>query len=351
LTAVTRDAIADTVFGRAKSTSAQLALLLGYLYKDGMERLFSTEDVHPRDRFDYWHQVACRTIVDHDSWPDCRPRFQAAIETGAMSDIGLVQFTNSPMTVSHTTRHVAQARIDDLFLCRQIAGSLTLEQEAREVVLKPGDMALLDPMLPYGGRFSSESNLLVVKLLRRELEARIGQVRHLLARAMNPLGAEPSMLSSLLGMLPVHSGKISYTAEQILKNHTLDLVALSLATMIQGRVPRISSARALVLIKVHAAIESRLTDPNLDAKAVAAATGVSVRYANAVLAEEDTSIARLIRERRLARCRKALKDPQQAHRSVSDIAYGWGFSDMTHFGRSFHKTYGMLPSRYRKLVN
>ena len=84
-----------------------------------------------------------------------------------MSDIGLVQFTNSPMTVSHTTRHVAQARIDDLFLCRQIAGSLTLEQEAREVVLKPGHMALLDPMLPYGGRFSSESNLLVVKLLRR----------------------------------------------------------------------------------------------------------------------------------------------------------------------------------------
>jgi AraC-like DNA-binding protein len=31
----------------------------------------------------------------------------------------------------------------------------------------------------------------------------------------------------------------------------------------------------------------------------------------------------------LARCERALKDPQQARRSVSEIAYGWGFSDMT----------------------
>ena len=27
-----------------------------------METLFSTKDVHARDRFDYWHEVACRRI-------------------------------------------------------------------------------------------------------------------------------------------------------------------------------------------------------------------------------------------------------------------------------------------------
>jgi AraC-like DNA-binding protein len=53
----------------------------------------------------------------------------------------------------------------------------------------------------------------------------------------------------------------------------------------------------------------------------------------------------------LARCRRALEDPRQAHRSIREIAYGWGFSDMTHFGRSFRKAYGMLPSAYRKLAS
>ena len=98
------------------------------------------------------------------------------------------------------------------------------------------------------------------------------------------------------------------------------------------------------------AIETRLSDPALDGEAVAAAAGVSVRYANSVLAEEGTSIARYIQKRRLERCRRALEDPQQAHRSLSEIAYGWGFSEMTHFGRSFRKAYGMLPSVYRKLA-
>jgi AraC family transcriptional activator of tynA and feaB len=75
---------------------------------------------------------------------------------------------------------------------------------------------------------------------------------------------------------------------------------------------------------------------------------MSVRYANDVLARAETSIGRLVQEKRLARCRKALEDPFQEHRTVSEIAYGWGFSDMTHFGRAFKKAYGMLPRDYRR---
>ena len=77
---------------------------------------------------------------------------------------------------------------------------------------------------------------------------------------------------------------------------------------------------------------------------------VSVRYANAVLAEDGTLIMRLIKERRLERCRSALEDPSQAHRSLSEIAYSWGFSDLAHFGRSFRVAFGSLPSQYRRLA-
>jgi AraC-like DNA-binding protein len=86
----------------------------------------------------------------------------------------------------------------------------------------------------------------------------------------------------------------------------------------------------------------------LDSEIVAAAAGVSVRYANAVLAQEGTSIARLIQERRLARCRRAMEDPSQNHRTISEIAYGWGFSDMTHFGRRFKTAFGLSPRDYRR---
>ena len=100
-------------------------------------------------------------------------------------------------------------------------------------------------------------------------------------------------------------------------------------------------------MKVRTAIEARLTDPALDLETVAV-RGVTRRYANAALAEQGTSIMHFIQSRRLERCRVALEDPLQMHRTISEIAYGWGFSDMTHFARKFRAAYGASPREYRK---
>jgi len=312
-----------------------------------MKTVFSTNNVHARDRFDFWHGVACKNLVDHNSLPECRLTFGAQIETGYLGNLELVLFRNSPMQVSHTARHIARAKSDHVFVCRQAAGMVFLKQDTREIALEAGDVALLDPRLPYEGRFSADSETLVLKVTRRELEARIGKTRDMVARSIKPLRAEDRLMSSLCAMLPSLAGKIDCTSEEMVGNHVLDLIAVSLAKTMEAGRPRISSAKALVLLNIRSVIEARMTDPSLDAQAVADAVGVSVRYANAILAEHDTSIMRLLQARRLARCRYALEDPNQAHRTVSEIAYGWGFSDMTHFGRRFKKAYGILPSEYQ----
>jgi AraC family transcriptional regulator, positive regulator of tynA and feaB len=313
-----------------------------------VHKLFCTDDVHPRERFGYWHEIACKTICTHDSKPAKRSGFKARIDKGTLDGLDLVQFSNLAMTVDHTARHAAQVSDDDIFLCRQVSGTLGLEQDAREVVLQPGDIALIDPLLSYSGTFSDQSHLLIVKLPRRELEARVGKCRQMVARHIKPQDAITRLASSHLAHLPAHAEPMDRVIGEFLKVQTLDLIALTLATSMRDRVPRISSARAVVSMSVRMAIEARLTNPQLDVSTVSAVAGVSARYANAVLAKEGTSIARLILERRLARCRSAIEDPQQATRTLSEIAYGWGFSDMTHFSRSFRNAYGVLPSEFRR---
>jgi len=315
-----------------------------------VQKLFCTDDVHPRERFDYWHEVACRAICAHDSQPAKRFGFKAHIDRGTLGDLDLVQFSNSAMTVDHTASHAARVTGDDIFLCRQVSGTLGLEQDAREVLLQPGDMTLIDPLLSYSGRFSDQSHLLVIKLPRRELEARVGKSRQMVARHITPQDSLTRLASSHLALLPAQAEPVDRPIGDFLKVQTFDLIALALTTSMRDRLPRISSARAVVSMSVRIAIESRLTNPRLDVRTVAAAAGVSARYANAVLAKEGTSIARLILERRLARCRSAIEDTQQASRTLSEIAYGWGFSNMTHFGRSFRNAYGVLPSEFRRRV-
>ena len=210
-------------------------------------------------------------------------------------------------------------------------------------------MTLLDPLLPYEGKFSAGVELLVLKAPRRSMEARVGRITDMVTRTMKPAEAEHGLASAFLAMLPDYAGQLGTVAIETVKNQTLDLVAISLAKTQERPRPYLSSAKASALINVRAAIEARLADPRLDAEMVAAAAGVSVRYANALLAQEGTSIARLVQSRRLDRCHKALKDPLQAHRTVTEIASSWGFSDMTHFGRRFKAAYGVLPSELRRL--
>jgi AraC-like DNA-binding protein len=50
---------------------------------------------------------------------------------------------------------------------------------------------------------------------------------------------------------------------------------------------------------------------------------------------------------RLEACRRELGDPQQGHRSISDIAFGWGFNDAAHFSRAFRERFGLSPREWR----
>ncbi|MDR7039726.1 AraC-like DNA-binding protein [Methylobacterium sp. BE186] len=313
-----------------------------------MKTVFSTEHVHRRDRFDYWLSVARKDVADHASTPKCRNTFRAQLRSGSVGAIGLVLFQNSAMAVSHTRRHIAHANTDELFVCRQLGGHIALEQDSRQVVLEPGDITLIDPRLQYEARFSEDSEVLILKVPRRLMEARLGQMREMTARSVKPYTPENRLLSANLAMLPLHTDGLGSAAQELLEPHLLDLITLSLGRTMGEERLRTSSARSLVRARLRAAVEARLADRTLDASTVAHAAGVSVRYANEVLAEESTSIVQLIQARRLARCQQALEDPLQMGRTVSEIAYGWGFSDMTHFGRRFRSAYGVLPSEHRR---
>lgn len=313
-----------------------------------MKTIFSTDEVHPRDRFDYWHSVACRAIVAHDSTPICRQTFHAQLRSGALAEIELVELDAGGFQFSRCGRH---ADSDHLLICRQTSGAMTIEQCGREIVLNPGCFMLLDPRVPYTGLHSPSASLLLLKVPRHLLESRLGRAPQVISVSVEPAPGEAALTSSLLALLPqTAAGLANGPAAEMVREQVLDLVALSIGNAMGRDGARVSTARAVVLMKVRSAIEARLADPALDAQSVAVAAGVSLRYANAALADEGQSIGRLIQTRRLLRCRRALEDPSQMHRTVSEIAYGWGFSDMTHFGRKFKAAFGLLPSEYRKAV-
>lgn len=314
-----------------------------------MKTVFTTAGLHARDRFEYWHDIAERVLVGHDSSPIRRERFVAELRAAELADVGLYSFDNGAMRCARERRHIVNSDAGELFLCRQSTGRFALEQCGRRNVYGPGDMVLLDSSLPYSVRFTDGSNMLMVKVPRKLLEARFGSLRKFFGAKLEMSAGLNAYLSETLPILSRNAGDFGDAATEALRNQLVDLLTFALGALDDDDPDRrLSTPRSLAVMRLRAAIENRLADPGLDSETAAGAAGMSVRYANSLLEAEGTSVAKLIRETRLAKCRAALSDPAQDNRTISEIAFGWGFNDLTHFGKVFGAAFGLTPRAFRQ---
>jgi AraC family transcriptional activator of tynA and feaB len=309
-----------------------------------MDKILAMSDTHPRDRLAYWYDVACKVFVKHECRVEKNPAFDASIHRGALGSLSVIEVESRGLNyASVTARDIANDEDGVFLLGLQLEGRATVIQDGREAVLQPGDFALLDAQRSYTSHYSPKWRRLFIKIPHRALKARLAPTSQLTARAVRHGSGVGGILSDYVRLLPPRIGSLQGIERERIGEQLLDLIALALSAQRgSDEAPSLSSARAVALLQL------RLHDPSLDPEAAAAAAGISVRYANSLLANEGMSLQRLIVSRRLERCRMALADARQAHRSVSEIAYAWGFSDQSHFTRRFKAAYGCSPSDFRK---
>lgn len=95
-------------------------------------------------------------------------------------------------------------------------------------------------------------------------------------------------------------------------------------------------------------IDSEIQNTQLSPKLLADRLGVSRSYLFSVSSKAGFSIAKLILERRLNCCRDALVDSSWRKRSITEIAFTFGFKELSHFSRCFTKKFGISPKAYRE---
>ena len=312
-----------------------------------MKVVFSTASVHARDRLAFWREEASKAYVAHEFSTSVGRNFRGDISAASLGSLELAVFACDECLVVRTQRCLKGAADDDLLLCRQIAGSSTLHQDGRDAVTADGDIFLLDPRRPFTLGVGPETRSLVVKVPRWELQARLGGIAAFTARPIPRRQPIAALASEFLGLLAGRAEALDPSMGAKVAQQALDLVALAFATEGAPGTAKLSSARTTTLLRLKAIIEARLYDPALKPALAAAAAGISVRYANALLAHEGTSLERFIVLRRLQHSRQALEDPAQASRRVGDIAYSCGFSDLSHFTRRFKAQFGRSPGECR----
>ena len=91
-----------------------------------------------------------------------------------------------------------------------------------------------------------------------------------------------------------------------------------------------------------------LPNPSLSPQLLAEHLNVSVRTVHKRFEQADSTFGRWVLEKRLEACRTALDDPRFDAHSVSQIAFAWGFNDLSHFTKAFKLRFAASPGRYRR---
>jgi AraC-like DNA-binding protein len=110
------------------------------------------------------------------------------------------------------------------------------------------------------------------------------------------------------------------------------------------------AARASLFSDIKAIATAALDDPDLNPAQVAAKAGVSVRTLHRIFQASGETFWSWIRDRRLERCYAELTAPTLSKRTITEVAFRWGFNELSTFDRNFRKRFGASPRQVRALA-
>ena len=90
-----------------------------------------------------------------------------------------------------------------------------------------------------------------------------------------------------------------------------------------------------------------MQDQALSLTSLAREFGISERYVQLIFEEMGTSFTQYLLEQRLRLAHRMLHNPALDHWRISDIAFGAGFGDLSHFNKTFRRRFGDTPSALR----
>jgi AraC-like DNA-binding protein len=108
------------------------------------------------------------------------------------------------------------------------------------------------------------------------------------------------------------------------------------------------SRESVLRERVKACVLQHLRDPELTADRIAAELHCTKRYLHKVFEREELSVCDYIWQMRVDRCREELLSPGNRRKSITEIAFSWGFNSSGHFGSVFKERFGTTPGMCRE---
>jgi AraC-like DNA-binding protein len=294
-------------------------------------------DVETANLTEGWREVLARTYTFGfavHAVPASGESFTASTSRWQLGGLALVHTAHDRGDGRRGAAEIAANEPDLVGLLYMRRGSIGLDFEGERVLLRAGELVMWDSA--RRGAFTTfgsvDNQTLVVPRERLAMVAPGYEAMY--GRPFRSDHPAARLMGSFMGSLMPVARRLDVAARDAVGDAALDIARAVVATRDEPY-PRQQAAARLTAVRLY--IDANLSDPRLSPATIAEANAISLRTLHRLFESTHESVAAVIRERRLSRCRAELL--RGTAEPVTAIAFRWGFRNMSHFSRSFRERY------------
>lgn len=305
-----------------------------------MQLVLNTRVLPAAERVEQWRS-AKRQVLKSDCAVE--PRHTADGFEAAMSvmDCGPLQLLEITGTAYRSTRSGDgdPATVSILF---QLDGVGSVGAGQRTARLAPGDACIVPPERGTVVDRQTRFRQAMVNLPVDDMDAIAPRWRERTAQTLDNARPGARGAPDLLRFVLAYGRELTDDSRERLAATTVSLLGQLLADGDEAgaaAAPQHSRLATYHRQRIERFILDHLRDPDLNVNAIAQALHLSVRYVHKLFAGQP--VMQWTMAQRLRACQRELAT--RGARSISDLAYAWGFNSPAHFSRLFKKHFGVCP--------
>ena len=291
-------------------------------------------------QFEAWRHALNNSHLEWRLEAPTDPAFGARIRQRTLDGVRIIECRCDPCTGWRRRPELRRTEGAWFGILFELSGREVIRQGDREAVLKAGDFVLWDSEREMEFRVLKPLHKLSLLIPKARMNLLLGDAERHAGTVVPSSGRTEGISAEALRRLARDFTEIDADGAHAVIEPLLSLLSATIMTRYppsRGSASHLDSFRSICR---H--IECNLGDGGLTPASVAAAHGVSLRYLHLVFAEQGTTFGRFLRQRRLACCYREIADAGQG-RTITEIAFRWGFNDMAHFSRVFRAEFRMSP--------
>ena len=306
-------------------------------------RALNTSGLTPKKQIQFWSDALTDLCGRFSVDPLEASSLEARINYTTVSRLKLCQIEASQHRIAHTDWRIRSTEHPYIKILFQTYGVSYFEQDGRRIEIMPGDCLAYDVSCPHTIISPALTRHEVVVVPKEFLRERGFHTEKMTACKLSSRAGTGRIAHEFLHAAFTEATKLSPSSAAGVAESLIDLLLLPLREA-DAALDRVGPEA--MYIRAQAFIREHLRDPDLCIDQISAALGCTKRYLHMLFSERGMTVSDYIWRARLQHCRQELET--HAGKTITDVAFSWGFSSSSHFSRVFRKCYGVVPSAISK---